>query len=451
MQFPIFYPPHIGDGAAIGAEAVTHVVISHGIAIGVVALAALAEYLGVKRASAAWEDFARRSTKYAAIVITSVGAVTGVGIWFFASAFVPRAIGSMLRIFFWPWFAEWLVFAFEVGVLLAYYFLWERWQGQRKSWHLRLGLAYAGLAILSALLITGILGFMLTSDGWPWSQRFWQAFLNPSFAPQFFVRIGGSFALGSLFCLGFLYLCCREPAFQRQASRLFGAVLLVSLAVTAVCCWWYFAVAPSAFKSHGINRLMLHALPAGHLIFWLMNGFAVAVLAATAACAGRGRLLGARLLIVPAIIVSIAFVAEFEYIREFMRGPYVMPGYMYANGVLIDEHEYLSRHGLLRNSYWYRALDRPSAGNSAGSFLFAQNCATCHTLGGVNSIAKALQGRPQDGIYAILGHTHEMVPWMPPFTGTPEERRILAGYLHQLTQGKVKRTASARFPEPERQ
>jgi mono/diheme cytochrome c family protein len=446
MQFPFFYPPHIGIGAAIGAEAVVHVLFSHGFAIGVMAIVALAECLGVKRGAPAWEAFARRLARLAAIIITSLGAVTGVGIWFFTSVFAPRAIASMLRIFFWPWFIEWLVFVAEVAVLLVYYFTWESWQGERKLRHLRLGVAYVALALVSAVLITGILSFMLTSDGWPWSQRFWQAFFTPSFAPQLALRVAGSLALGALFSLAFLYLCCREPGFQKDASRLFGAILLASTALTALSCWWYFAVAPSAFKSHAISKLMLHTHPSGHAIFWALNAAGMALVLAAGAAAWRRRLTAVRVALLPALLAGVLLVGEYEYIREFMRGPYILPGYMYASGVLIEERPYLSERGLLNSSYWYQAMPEEQQEDAAGSFLFAHNCATCHTMTGVGSMAGAVSGRSEDGLYAILGHTHEMAPWMPPFTGTEEERRTLAAYLYRLAQGEVKETERARFP-----
>ncbi len=59
----------------------------------------------------------RAFSEFAAIIITSVGAVTGVGIWFFISVLEPRGTGAMLRIFFWPWFLEWMAFTLEVIVL----------------------------------------------------------------------------------------------------------------------------------------------------------------------------------------------------------------------------------------------------------------------------------------------------------------------------------------------
>ena len=38
-----------------------------------------------------------------------------------------------------------------------------------------------------------------------------------------------------------------------------------------------------------------------------------------------------------------------------------------------------------------------------------------------------------------------MVPFMPPFVGTEEERRLVAGFLHRLTAGEVEMASLSRF------
>ena len=126
MNFPIYQVPYLGNGMLIAINAVLHVIISHGLAIGAIALVVLSEYIGMKRSSEEWERFARGFLRFTIIITTGVGATTGVGIWFITSTLSPRAIGSMLRIFFWPWFIEWIVFTLEVITVLIYYFTWDR-------------------------------------------------------------------------------------------------------------------------------------------------------------------------------------------------------------------------------------------------------------------------------------------------------------------------------------
>lgn len=426
MPFPPFSTP-LGAGLLIGLDAVIHVLISHGVAIGVVGMVVLLEYFAHRRGLEEWERFSHRLIRFSAIIITAVGAVTGVGIWFITSVVAPRSIGSMLRIFFWPWFIEWGVFVGELLVLLVFYYYWDCFR-QRKGWHAWLGGSYVVLAIASAALITGILAFMMTSGGWPASESFTQAFFNPTFIPQFLLRICGAFGLGALFSLGYLFFTEAESPFRRTMAALFGRVLLVALAGTAVCCWWYFSLVPPNFKIHIIAAVMPKEYPKDPHVFWAVNLLSLAVLVVFSLLAQRKTGSLTKALIVPALVLAIGFTAEFEYIREFIRGPYLMPGFMYANQLLVREGPYLAKKGLLKTSYWYGS-------DSAGAFLFQANCGSCHTLNGVNSITARVHGRSEDGINAMIGHTHEMIPWMAPFSGTGQERRTLAHYLYARANG----------------
>jgi mono/diheme cytochrome c family protein len=444
MEFPIFQVPYLGNGMTIALDAVLHVIISHGLAIGAVSMVVCAEYFGQRRSSGAWEVFARDFLGLIVIITTSVGAMTGVGIWLITSALAPRGIGSLLRVFFWPWFIEWGVFTAEVIIVLIYYYTWQKWTGERKKQHLLLGVGYVAVALCSALLITGILGFMLTPDGWPWNKGLWSAFFNPSYLPQLVLRLGIAFMLGALFTIGYLVFTRRDRDFRREALVFFGKVALVSLAVTLLAAAWYFTVAPSAFKTHSLYAVMTSRLSQQPDLFWQINlGGAVALLIFCLLALGRS-VISTRLLVVPALVVAMLFVAQFERIREFIRGPYLMPGYMYANQVLLEETPLFIKEGMLPRSYWYNATAKADP-LARGAYLFAQNCTACHTIGGINSIVDRVQGRSVDGIYVILGHTQEMVPFMPPFSGTDQERRTMADFLFGLADGSIKPGVPSRF------
>lgn len=445
MEFPIFQVPYLGNGMTIALDAVLHVIISHGLAIGAVAMVVSAEYMGQRRSSGAWEIFARDFLGFIIVLTTSVGAMTGVGIWLITSALAPRGIGSLLRVFFWPWFIEWGVFTAEVIIVLIYYYTWQKWSGERKKQHLLLGVGYVAVALCSAILITGILGFMLTPDGWPWDKSLWSAFFNPSYLPQLVLRLGIAFMLGALFATGYLVFTRRDRQFRREALVFFGKAALVSLALTILAATWYFIVVPSAFKTHSLYAVMTSRLSQQPELFWQINlGGAVFLLIFSLLALARS-VISARLLVVPALAVAILFVAQFERIREFIRGPYLMPGYMYANQVLLEETPLFIKEGMLPRSYWYNATAGKADPVSRGAYLFAQNCAACHTIGGINSIVDRVQGRSVDGIYVILGHTQEMVPFMPPFSGTDQERRTMADFLFGLADGSIKPGVPSRF------
>jgi len=120
-----------------------------------------------------------------------------------------------------------------------------------------------------------------------------------------------------------------------------------------------------------------------------------------------------------------------------VRGPYIMPGHMYVNGILLDEMTLLESRGETSKNAWFRAVYQHDD-LSRGAYIFAEDCTACHTISGINGIYERLQGRTDDGIYVFLGHTHELVPFMPPFAGSDEDRKIMSGYLSRVSNGQVR-------------
>ena len=444
MQFLLYQVPYLGNGMTIALVGIIHNVISHGLSIGAMTLIVLFEFLGFRKESPDWEGFARGFLKATIIAVTGVGATTGVGIWVTISALSARGVGSLIRIFFWPWFAEWAVFVAEVIVIMAYYFTWDSWKGGKKRQHIYLGVAYVFLALVSAFLITGILAFMLTSDDWPWDENFWSAFLNPGFIPQLFLRLAISYLLGSLFAAAFLLFTPRGEGFRREALPLLGTFAFLSLLAIILSTGWYLAVVPSRFKAFLIFSLLTsHCSQYPELLFGIVAA-AILVTLSFSIHAWRGSVAAMRFFLIPAFLLSVAFLSEFERAREFIRGPYLLPGYLYTNQVLLKESILFDREGMLPNAYWHGVLGFGDAFHQ-GAYLFAQNCSSCHTIDGINDIKERLKGRTEEGIFVILGHTSDLVPFMPPFSGSKEERAITAKFLYQLSTGAIKMPAPSRY------
>lgn len=452
MQFPYFQFSVFGDPLIIELDAVLHVFISHGVAIGMMFMIVLAERIGFKRNAPAWEDLARSAIKPTVITITGIGAVTGVGIWFITTGLVPSAIGSMLRVFFWPWFLEWFVFFAEVVVVLIYYFTWHQWRGPQKASHIRLGFGYVALAIVSAFLITGILAFMLTSGDWPETRNFWPAFFNPSFLSQFCWRLAISFTMGPMFIIlyiGFFFKGSEE--FRKKATLYYAKILIAPLIGMAITGWWWFHTIPAGFKTHAKPSLLIWVFARDIRWFWGFHIAAAAIIGLLIIAAAIRHLTAARVMVVPAILVVLFSVAEFERVREFIRGPYIMPGYMYASEVMLTEHELFKKEGMLPNSYWFNQMAPEPSVEQEGAYLFAQNCGTCHTIGGRNDIRDRFEGRTERGIYVILGRTEQMVPWMPPFSGTDEERSKTSHFISKLLEHRYGLDDPSRYPPMEGQ
>lgn len=444
MFFPPLHIPGLGDGMTIALNAVLHVLISHGVAIGMMTMLALFQTLAWRGRGVFWAQTVRTLLGPVVVIITSVGAVTGVGIWFITGALASEGIGSLIHLFFWPWFIEWGAFTLEVVLLLIYYFLWDRLAPDRPGALVALGWGYVAVAVCSAILITGILGFMLTPDGWPWGQSFREAYFNPTFVPQCFLRVAGGISLGALFVLTWTAWRYRGSREERgRILRLGGGVFLGAALVTTVSAFVYFSRVPATYLTHWKFAVATSALAQVPLLLPVVNALAALVLLLFALMALSRRTGWCRALSIPALILSVGLVTEFERIREFVRGPYLIPGYMYANQILLEEHQAIpaTHRTLLSTLSWVNDNGHPSADTVAAQALFEANCAVCHTENGINDIRTRLAGRTRDGVDVIIGLTEHLAPFMAPFTGSDDERMLLANYLYTLTNQSSPRHA----------
>ncbi len=196
MNFPTIDFGWLGNGNLIGMMAVLHVMINHAVAIGGCVLMVSIEYTAYKQNNAALEAYARWLSKWILIITTTFGAMTGVGIWFTTTVILPDAIGSLLRIFHWAWFTEWLVFVSEVVLLLTYFYTWDKWSGVNKKRHIQTGMALCIMSWLTLVIITGILAAQINPGNWVETLSFLDAFFNPTWVPSMIFRTFAAIALG---------------------------------------------------------------------------------------------------------------------------------------------------------------------------------------------------------------------------------------------------------------
>jgi len=198
-----------------------------------------------------------------------------------------------------------------------------------------------------------------------------------------------------------------------------GGVVYFSRVPATYLTHWVFSVATSAFSQRPELPRLLNALA----------GLAL-VLAAASGLAKKPGL--CRVLSIPALILCVGLVAEFERVREFVRGPYLIPGYLYANQIPLVQTLSSAQAGTLPDLRWLGGSGEDAPGAVAGRALFDANCAVCHTIGGVNDITERIAGRTLEGVNAITSITETMVPFMTPFSGTQQERLTLSTYLYVL-------------------
>jgi cytochrome bd-type quinol oxidase subunit 1 len=426
LDFPIVEVPLIGGRILIAIVGVIHVMISHGCAVGGSVFIVLLERKSINENNPRLNELAYRLARWFFILTTSIGAVTGVGIWFTTNMFAPAGIGSLLRIFFWVWFAEWIVFVTEVALVSIYYLSWKRMSQEK---HLKVGIAYAVTSFLTMAIIVGVLGFQLTSGDWMDTGLFLDAFFNPTYFPQLFSRMMLASLLGCGFCL-FIFACLREfKDVSKEFLRFSGAFLLFASPLYLLATMSYYQSIPERaqkFISVALVTLQFQDYVQYSKAFFFVSA---GILFLSGLILFLRRRSYGVFAIVPLLLLILA-TAQFSRVREFARKPYVINKYMYSNGIREAEVPFIAKAGASKYATWaWRGLDRDDE-TAWGNMLFRQQCSVCHTYTGINGIFKkqAVLSSEEAALNFIESYQFSH-PYMPPFAGTQEEKEALAKFL----------------------
>ena len=427
MDFPIVEVPLIGGRMLIATVGVIHVLISHGCAVGGSIFLVLLERKSIREDNPRLNELAYNLARWFFILTTSIGALTGVGIWFTTNMFAPLGIGSLLRIFFWVWFFEWIVFGVEVALVSIYCLSWKRMPQEK---HLKVGIAYAVTSFMTLVIIVGILGFQLTSGGWTESRSFWDAYFNLTYFPQLFSRVMLAAILACGFCLLFNALMREFKDAQGEFLRFCGGFLLVASPLYLITTIRYYQAIPERaekFISVALVTLQFEQYVYVSKIFFfvIVGGLFLSGLTLFL----RRRTYGV-LSVVP-IMLAILATAQFSRVREFARKPYIINKYMYSNGIREAEVPFLSKVGAARYATWaWRGLDPNDGDIALGAMLFRQQCSVCHTYRGINGIFKKQSQLADEETAALFLDSYEFThPYMPPFAGTQKEKEALTKFL----------------------
>lgn len=463
MDFPPFFIDHLAGGRLlIGVIATLHVLINHPLAVGAYPIILLLEWWGVRTKNPALDRLAYKITFVVFIVTTTVGALTGVGIWLSTSLAAPFAIGSLLRVFFWGWFAEWIVFISEVVLIMAYFLTWKKWTTpEQKRRHLQLGLALSIMSWLTMALIVAVLGFMMKPGEWTQLRTFWSAFDNPLYVPQLAFRTCFAMVTGGAFVWFMSYFFTKgEREVRAQVVwRLshWTMIWVMGLFFTGI---WYWHGIPEAMRANSAVALFSQRFSEWRgnytvILMWTFGAFVVIAFFGMSFPRAVPRVA----LIIPTIM-GIWLLGHFERAREFMRKPWVIGDYLYSNGIHKDEVAFLKSEGLLKHAtYVSHRTITPENRIEAGRDVFMLTCSRCHSTTGLNGVVEKFTrmygDKPWDegAMIAFLGAMHQSRTFMPPFPGNKAEANALVAFILHTRETRESldgaQTAGIRLPKVE--
>jgi len=423
MNYPVWEPFMLGGGLVIGIIAIFHVFVSH-FAVGGGLFLVLTERKAYRDNNPALLEYVKSHSKFFVLVVLVFGAVSGVGIWWSIGLVNPEATATLIHVFVWGWAIEWVFFIVEIAAAFIYYYGWDRLDAKT---HLRVGWIYFGAAWASLLVINGILTFMLTPGRWLETQTFASAYFNPGMLPSLVVRTSVCIALAGVYAL-ITSSAVRDAALRYEVVRYAAKWLLAGALIIPFAGIWYISTLPSMAREISLGGAPAVTVFAGFSIF-----FSALVMAFTYfGPLQRPRQFNLVFAILIAIL-ALSTTAVTEWVREAVRKPYIIYGYMYSNGLRLADVERVRAQGVLKSAHWVRQRDLdPQHLASAGNEIYRVQCASCHTLDGYNSIRLGVRRWSWSMIDYQLDHLSTLKGFMPAFVGTEEERQALGAWLASL-------------------
>jgi hypothetical protein len=289
-------------------------------------------------------------------------------------------------------------------------------------------------------IITAILGFMMEPGSWMSARSFLSGVFNPIYLPQLAFRTPLAMITAGLFALFLIYFFTRrDDGLRAPAVRWISTWILAWLPLGVAGSLWYWRVVPDWMLRNVPVALTTQQFTdwyrSAGVLLAVMGGFVLLVTLWGAVAPSR---LPRVALLVPFFAALVMF-GSFERIREFVRKPYVIGDYMYANGIRASEYALLHEEGLLAHAT-YVSTRRVTDANAvlAGEEVFLIACTRCHTTSGVNGVTARLLGMygpgrwDRDAVKAYVLTMHTTRPFMPPFPGTDLEAGALSDYLVSL-------------------
>lgn len=441
MDVPLFHLDGMGNRLLIAVIAITHVVINHPMAVGAYPLITAMEWLGFRSKDDRWDQLAKRITFVTFLITSSIGALSGVGIWLSSALVSPFGIGSLLRVFFWNWLFEWTIFVSEVILILAYYLTWDKCHSAKsKRAHILLGAMLSIFSWVTMAVIVAILGFMMSSGVWTKEQSVWSATMNPLYVPQLTFRTFFALATAGLYVWFLIaFLLKKSDPMRAKAVRFTAGWTLVFAPFCMLAALWYWQRVPELMTSHAGVALLTQKFSQWQSQFLVIAGSVIAILMFVAVLGVvKPRMVPTTGLVVTSVL-AIGLLGHFERVREFVRKPYIIADYMYSNGVRVDQLALFQQEGILPHSAYYNIGPITDENRvEAGKHVFLLTCTRCHTTNGMNGVVQKfekLYGKDHwdsQQVGTFISSMHLTRTYMPPFPGNADEAKALATFICKL-------------------
>lgn len=435
-MYPVFYLPYITSGWIIAIIATFHILPSH-LSTSAMWFNVYMEWKAYKENREELLEFVKKFALLLIVFAYIFGSLSGVGIWFATMVTSPRGISSIIHNYVWGWATEWVFFIIEVLGIFVYYYTFGKVD---KKTHLIIGLIFAISTWITMVIIVGILSFMISTGKWNQNGNFFYGFFNPNYFPHLLLRTSLMFSITALYAI-FITNFVKNENVKNEVIKKASFLGILSILISILFLYLYLKSLPPHSKEI-YSLLVTKGLKTGFIIP-LITLFLYFVLNIFTKFFSK---------FIPSLLMIIVFFSGIfagERIREILRKPYIIPGFMYSNCIIGFDHKAKGVESDISKSEGKGILEiypfTPSELKSidennivkAGKLIALLECSPCHSLekGGVRPL-KALINRmgleDVESIMEFLDLMGENYLYMPYFLGNEIEKRALGEYLISL-------------------
>jgi mono/diheme cytochrome c family protein len=493
MNYPVWDVP--ASGLLIAVIAILHVFVSH-FAVGGGFYLVLLERKARGAGDEPLLGFAKRLSRFFILLTLVFGAISGVGIWFTIGLVHPQATSSLINTFVWGWAIEWTFFVVEIAAAMVYYYGWDRLSARihmAVGW-IYVAAAWLSLVVINGILTYMLTPGRWTGTRSFWDAFFNETFW-PALVARTFVAVGLA-GLYAIWTAAWLPDATLKTRIARDAALRWVLPMAVAIPLSLVWYLSAAAGAgvPVAeifgAREGGVGSLFAAVFSSGlatgypiaqRAAWWVIVAAAALTLLTILLAAARSRTFG-RPLAGALMILGLVAMGGSEWVREDLRKPWVIGQYMFVNSMRVPAPasapvppgafvarfgadrftvDAVNASGVLKASAWVRPVpdsllapaDHAARVEQQGRELFRALCASCHTIDGYLAVRPLVGGKGPEALDGVLARlalptdaagkaaAWNAVPlhvktWrnrrMPPFAGTDDERRVLAGYLALL-------------------
>jgi hypothetical protein len=252
------------------------------------------------------------------------------------------------------------------------------------------------------------------------------------------MMMGGAFAL----FLTMIFLK-KGNEIREKAISFVSLWLLIWTPVTAVGALLYRATIPNAMMGNLPLAIVTRREYINEwyesILFIILGAVIVSVLVALWGFLKPKKLPRAALVI--PIIVMCILLGSFERVREFIRKPFVIGEYMYANGLRVEDYPLYKKNGVLSYATYVNTPQVTEENKlEAGENVFMIACSRCHTVTGINSVVRKFHSAYKESLSEknikdfISNKMYKTKTWyyMPPFPGNEAELDALTAFILQM-------------------